>query len=826
MARKRYLCLHGHFYQPPRENPWIEEIEVQDTAAPFHDWNARITAECYGPNAAARILAGDRRIADVVNNYRLLSFNFGPTLLSWLERANPAVYEAILEADRLSASDRNGHGNALAQAYNHAILPLCSPRDQRTQIEWGLADFRRRFGRDAEGIWLPETAVDLPTLEHVAAAGLRFTILSPYQAKAVRGPEAKAFEDVSGGRVDPSRPYLVKLASGRTVTVFFYDGPIAKALAFEGGLSSPDELLRRLEGGFAASRSHVELLNVAVDGETFGHHKKQGDEVVAGALTRVGARGITLTNYAAFLDEHPATWEAQLVEPSSWSCAHGVERWRSDCGCSASGQPGWKQHWRKPLRDALDGLRDGLASHFEKNGAKLLRDPWAARDAYVEVILERTAANVARFLARHERAPGLLSEPGHRADALRLLEMQRNAMLMYTSCGWFFSEVSGIETVQVLRYAARTAQLCRDSNGPDLEPAFLGALSEAPSNLPSLGNAARVYEREVRPSVATLQKIVAHHAIAHLFDEAPTGETRVFCYRLEPRNYRRASAGPATLATGRVRVESELSGASLDAAFAVLHFGGQDFRCVIQAAPEPAALARAEEELFAKFARFSLTDVVRAMDAHYPGHEFTLRDLFLDERRALARMLLRDTMARYERDYQRIFEENRGLMRFLVELDIPAPEPLRAAAGLALGNELRSVIDGLSTGALAPSAAHGRIVHVCNEAKAIAVRLETDASKRVLERLVREGVRRLVETARRETAREVVEVLELADAMGVRLDLWAAQNGFWSALPALAGALERELLARLGEKLFFDRRALAARLEASAGEPALAAAAG
>ena len=355
MGQTRYLCLHGHFYQPPRENPWIEEIEVQDSAAPFHDWNARIAAECYGPNAAARILAPDRRILQVVSNYKSISFNFGPTLLSWMQRAEPGIYQAILEADRESRAARGGHGNAIAQAYNHMILPLANQRDKITQIRWGLADFLLRFGRRSEGMWLAETASDTDTLEELAAQGVKFTILSPYQAQAVRPlGEDEEWQNVAGGHVDPTRPYLVRLPSGRKIVVFFYDGPIAKAFAFEGGLSSPEELLRRLEGGYHTGRPHEELLNVAVDGETFGHHKKGGDEVLASALAQAGQRGLVLTNYGQYLEHHPPTWEAELVEPSSWSCAHGVERWQSDCGCHTASQPGWHQAWRGPLRAALN----------------------------------------------------------------------------------------------------------------------------------------------------------------------------------------------------------------------------------------------------------------------------------------------------------------------------------------------------------------------------------------------------------------------------------------------------------------------------------------
>jgi len=817
LGQTRYLCIHGHFYQPPRENPWIEEIEVQDSAAPFHDWNARITAECYGPNAAARILTPDRRIQQVVSNYRSISFNFGPTLLSWMQRAAPGIYQSILEADRESRNERGGHGNAIAQAYNHMILPLANRRDKITQVRWGLADFLLRFGRRSEGMWLPETAVDTETLEVLASHGVRFTILSPYQAKAVRPMGHDAWQKVEGGHVDPSRPYLVRLPSGASIVVFFYDGPIAKALAFESGLSSAEELLRRLEGGYHTGREHEELLNVAVDGETFGHHKKGGDEVLAAALAQAESRGLVLTNYGQYLEHHPPGWEAQIVEPSSWSCAHGVERWRSDCGCSAAGQQGWKQHWRAPLRHALDVLRDQLADFFEREGSLLFADPWAARDSFIEVMLDNNAERVEAWLAEREARPGALATEQAKVQALRLLEMQRQAMLMYTSCGWFFSEVSGLESVQVLKYAARALQLAREAGGPALEPMFLEELKKAPSNLPDLHDAATIYERYVRPSVATLPGIVAHHAIARLFDPTPQHKGRVFRYRFQQLAWRRESAGPATLCMGRVRLTSEITHEKLDATFAVLHFGGNDFRCSVRPFADVHGYEELERELFHKFSRFSLSDVVRAMDANFVGQDFSLRDLFVDERRALARRLLRETLTRYERDYERIFEENRRLMRFLLEINTPIPPALRAAAELALSGELNTVLEELRENAISIGVAHGQLGAIMAEARTLGVRLDLDEPRRIVEGLILEHMRRLQASPRREVAREMVELIDLGDTLGVGLNLWEVQNLFWELVSAGAPEFDRDIALRLGERLCFDRRSLEPRLRGQRG---------
>src|SRR5919202_166538 len=362
-----YICIHGHFYQPPRENPWLEAIELQDSAAPYHDWNARITAECYAPNAAARILDGQGRIAAIVNNYARISFNIGPTLLAWLEAQAPDTYHAMLAADRESQTRFAGHGSAIAQAYNHLIMPLATRRDKATQVIWGIQDFVHRFGRQPEGMWLPETAVDLETLELLTAHGIRFTILSPYQALRVRRIDEVAGEgvapwiDVTGGRIDPSMPYIVRQPSGRAIAIFFYDAPIARAVAFEGVLARGDALADRLLGAFSAARPHPQLVHIATDGESYGHHHPHGDMALAYALAAIERQGrARLTNYGEFLALHPPAYEVAIAENTSWSCFHGIERWRHDCGCNSGGQRGWHQAWRGPLRSALDWLRDAI----------------------------------------------------------------------------------------------------------------------------------------------------------------------------------------------------------------------------------------------------------------------------------------------------------------------------------------------------------------------------------------------------------------------------------------------------------------------------------
>jgi len=512
---KKHICIHGHFYQPPRENAWLEVIEVQDSAHPYHDWNERITAECYAPNTASRILNGKSVIKNIINNYSKISFNYGPTLLSWMQVNDPGTYDAILEADRESAKHFDGHGSAIAQVYNHMIMPLANDRDKETQIIWGIRDFEFRFHRKPEGMWLAETAVDTSSLELLAKHEIKFTILAPRQARAVRNVGESEWKDVNTETIDTRKPYNCILPSGKSIVLFFYDGEIAQGVAFNGLLSDGKKFADRLLDSFDAESEDAQLVHLATDGETYGHHHKHGDMALAYCLDYIGRReNSKLTNYAEFLSKYPPTSEAQIHESSSWSCVHGVERWRSNCGCN-SGKPNWHQQWRKPLRESLDWLRDELAKIFESEASKIIKDPWKAREDYINVILDRNDDTIHKFLKRH-----CLKDVEHNR-VFRLMEVQRNAMLMYTSCGWFFDEISGIETVQILQYACRAIQLVSQTSDVNLEEEFLARLQKAPSNITSLENGAEVYRKFVIPSKTNLQRVGMHYAVASIFEEDP-----------------------------------------------------------------------------------------------------------------------------------------------------------------------------------------------------------------------------------------------------------------------------------------------------------------
>lgn len=491
MDGQSHICIHGHFYQPPRENPFTGEVPTQPTAAPYANWNERITEECYRANTAAVILGDDDEPRARINNYAWISFDFGPTLLSWLEANAPDVYRAVLDADLESASRFGGHGSAMAHSYNHTILPLSNTRDKRTQIRWGIADFEHRFGRRPEGMWLPETAADTETLRLLAEEGIVFTVLSPYQAASVRGPGGD-WEEVSDGSIDTRRSYWIDVGDGMRLTAFFYNGHLSVEVAFNGVLDDGRLLAKRLIQALGEGSGEA-LSHVATDGESYGHHHAHGEMALAAAIEEIDRDPeVSLTNYAQYLENHPPGLETRVVEASSWSCAHGVERWRADCGCASGLNSEWNQAWREPLRRSLDWLRDQLIPRFEIDGSELFLDPWQARDEYIEVILGGSADD---FLDRHVR-PSV--EGDERARALALLEIQHRAMLMYTSCGWFFDDIAGIEAVLVLRHAGRVIDLTRRVLRDDLEPGFLDIIGEAVSN--EGGETGReVYMREVAP---------------------------------------------------------------------------------------------------------------------------------------------------------------------------------------------------------------------------------------------------------------------------------------------------------------------------------------
>jgi alpha-amylase/alpha-mannosidase (GH57 family) len=785
----RYLCIHGHFYQPPRENPWLETIELQDSAYPYHDWNERITAECYAPNAAARILDPDARITRIVNNYSRISFNFGPTVLSWAKDKAPGLHQMVVDADALSRELYSGHGSAMAQCYNHMIMPLANNRDKYTQVHWGIEDFRYRFGRDPEGMWLPETAVDLQSLDIMARAGIQFTILSPYQAHLVRKIGASEWVDVTDGRIDPTRAYQLRTPSGRKIAIFFYDGPISRAVAFEGLLNNGEVFAQRLLQGYSDGRGRPELAHIATDGESYGHHHRYGEMALAYALHHIETNGLAkVTNYGEYLEKHPPAHEVEIYENTSWSCSHGVGRWTTDCGCNSGGHPGWNQCWRRPLRAALDWLRDEVAPLYERQAGKLLKDPWAARNDYIHVVLTRTEEGREQFLAKHAR-PTL--RPKDEVTVWKLLELQRHAMLMYTSCGWFFDELSGIETVQVIQYAGRVVQLAQElfdesareeiryaARGAQLPPGFLEdslesrfleKLAHAKSNLLELRDGAHIYEKHVKPAFVDLFKVAAHYAISSVFKNYPSA-ARVYCYSVQRDDFRSRESGKMKLVIGRANFVSDITRESGYLTFGVLHFGDHNLHGGVREFRGDVEYEKLTQEALGAFSRADIPQVIRAFDRGFGLETYSLRSLFRDEQRNILSEILISTLDEAEAVYRQLYEHHAPLMRFLADLRTPLPKAFRTTAEYAINSHLRRAFS-------APQLDIARIQHLLEEAQLGGVDLDATT----LEFTLRKSIERVSERVRDDpydldNMRDLEQAVRLAASLPFVVTLWSVQN--------------------------------------------------
>jgi hypothetical protein len=658
----RFVAIHGHFYQPPRENPWLEAVEVQDSAAPYHDWNERVTAECYSPNTAARRVGHDNRILDIVNNFEKISFNVGPPPVLWLERARRRSTAASWRATG-AALRPGGHGNAIAQVYNHMILPLA--RGARARRSCGGAGiFRggpggtprvcgcRADARGARGGWDRVHHPGAPGLAH-PRVGRKSTTRRPESAYLWRG-------------------------SGARLTVFFYDG--RSAIAFGNALERGENLVARLKGGFVEiarepSSSTARRWRV-LPATKFG-------DMAPAAIAQIEAKGsAVLTNYGAFLAKHPPTYEVEIRERTSWSCAHGVERWRSDCGCRTRAD--WHQRWRAPLREALDWLRDQIDTFYESRASAFLKDPWQARDAYIDVILDRTPDGLATWLARHRRA---LLDADAQVATRGLLEMQRNRLLMYTSCGWFFDEISSLEPTQNLKYAAMALQYLSDLGGGNLEDEFVRRLEAAPSNVPALASGGQVYRSQIAPAAVDLRRVVAHYAISSLFADYPD-EAPVYSWRVHRLDDSGDAYDGSRLKVGRVRVASEITGETRDLQYTVLHFGGHDFSCGIRLYENNGRYESMKADLLRRYAQRSTAEIVRALDERFPEGLFSLTHLFLEQRRHVLASVMRAVLDKHEQTYRLVWEESRKVVRYLRQADAPIPEVLRITAKHVLEEEL------------------------------------------------------------------------------------------------------------------------------------------
>lgn len=765
----RFVCIHGHFYQPPRENPWLEEIEVQDSASPYRDWNERITAECYSPNAAARILQNDNTITAIINNYSKISFNFGPTLLSWMEEHSPDVYEAILQADELSKKNFSGHGSAIAQVYNHMIMPLSNKRDKQTQVIWGIEDFRKRFNREPEGMWLAETAVNTETLEVLADNGIKYTILAPRQAKEFRHLESNDWVNVEGGKIDPKQAYICNLPSGKSINLFFYDGPISQELAFGPLLKNGENLANRLTATFRHD-NEPQLAHIATDGETYGHHQKHGDMALAYCLHYVEEKKLAkLTIYGEFLEKFPPKHEVKIVEDTSWSCLHGIERWKSDCGCN-SGREGWNQQWRAPLRMALDWLRDELAPFYEKEAGNFTNKQWEMRNRYIEVILDRSPENIKTFFQNYGVRD---SSEESIVKLLKLLEMQRHAMLMYTSCGWFFDEISGIETVQVIQYAARAIQLAKELGCDNLEDEFVQKLETVPSNLSDLQNGANVYNRYVKPAIIDLMRVAAHYAVSSLFEEY-SDKTEIFAYEVFSDKYEKLEAGKYKMIIGRAKMRSCVTYDERMISFAFIHLGDHNINGGVRESLNDENYQTMHSELKAAFEQMNVVEIIHLMDKHFGTHNFNLWHLFKDESRKVFNKILGDSLEDIEFYFRQIYDNHYPIMTSMLHTQTPLPKGITTAVEFLINEDFKNLLEEQD------EVNFTKLKTYANEAKKWNVELNKEKLQYAASKKINKMMDQLMENPEDiDLMKDIDSALDVLHDLGFSLDIWRAQNVFF-----------------------------------------------
>ncbi len=774
-----FLTVHGHFYQPPRENPWLEAIEQQDSALPFHDWNERINNECYNPNSVSKIVNSKNQILNVVNNYEYISYNFGPTLLSWMEEFAPLAYERVIKADINSRRAHNGHGNAIAQVYNHMIMPLANERDKQTQVKWGIKDFEYRFGRKPEGIWLAETACDDDTLRVLVENDIKFTILSPYQAQKIRKEGEKTWQDVSWGNIDPARSYryYIKSAPGKYIDLFFYDGAISRSVAFDELLTDGNKFVNRLKDGISEFRNYPQLVNIATDGESYGHHTKFGDMALAYAMKlRVKDAGFIVTNYAEYLEKYKSDWEVEIKPVSSWSCSHGVGRWSDDCGCSTGGHPGWNQKWRKPLRQALDYLRDEMTTLYHKQGKKFFKNPQETRDNYISVIMDRSDISVKNFQDEYF-LDDLTDEL--KVKAMELLEIQRQAMLMYTSCGWFFSEISGIETVQIMKYAARVMQLAKSFMKKDLETPFLEILNEAKSNIPEFGTGKDVYEKFVKPSIVTSKQIVSLWAISSLYTDIED-EENVYCYKINKHSYKSVTKGNSKLVIGHIEVESKVTLEKSNMIFALLQFSGGDFHCAIKEYSDD--FETIQKELVRTYLVSPLTEIIRTIDNYFGKEYFTLKDIFIEERRKILQTMLKGKLQIFANTYESMYDEGKGSIYQMQTLGLDIPKEFKISAQYVLTkqfNELFIESRGFLDADIIQQASDLNF-----EAKRIGIEIDKAPTSKIFSKKIAQNINRLSYALDLQQVDATLDLLDCIAKLEIKVDIAEAQSYYFSKIVA------------------------------------------
>jgi alpha-amylase/alpha-mannosidase (GH57 family) len=766
----KYICIHGHFYQPPRENAWLEEIEVQDSASPFHDWNERITYECYGPNASSRILNEEHKIIDIINNYSKMSFNFGPTLLYWMQNKAPKVYEGILIADKLSMKQQNGHGNAMAQVYNHIIMPLANRRDKETQVQWAIADFEKRFERKPEGMWLAETAVDNETLEVLASYDIKFTVLAPRQAKKIKWKDANHWSTVDEHSLDTKRPYLCKLNSGKSIAIFFYNGTVSQELAFNSLLDDGKKFSDRLLEQFDNGNSSSQLVHIATDGESYGHHHKHGDMALAFCLDKIESLDyVELINYGNYLEKFPPQDEVEVHSKSSWSCVHGVERWRADCGCNSGGKPGWNQQWRAPLKAALDWLRDSIGRIYFKEMKLFCNDPWELRNHYIDIINDRSEKNINIFIKKHSLD---IKNDDDLTKCMRLLEMQRQSLLMYTSCAWFFDEVSGIETEQVLQYANRAIQLAESESHSKLAEKFEILLAKVPSNVTTYGNALQVYIKNVIPHRLSLSMVGMHYAVNSIFAENPD-DLETLNYIAKSEYFEKLEqGGELKLVVGKYNITSRITRSQKNFSFAALYLGQHHIIGASSDKLSAFTLLRMYQEMKTQFDDSNINGIFQLMQTYFGEERFSFWNLFRDEQRKVLHQITNKDIEETENTNQKLFERNYTTISALDKAGIPLPQSIRKNMELVLNAEIRRYFE---NGTLKPS----RLKQYAEEVKRWEIQVDDIFIPRAVENRLSKEMENFSDTLSYDHLYKIERTIKHIQAIKLTLNLREMQTEYY-----------------------------------------------
>lgn len=778
---EKYLTIHGHFYQPPRENPWLEEIELQESALPMHDWNEKICWQCYGPNSVSRIVDNQNRILNIVNNYELMSFNFGPTLLSWMEKHAPEAYRRIIEADKNSCQMYNGHGCAIAQVYNHIILPLANLNDKYTQVIWGIKDFEKRYGRKPEGMWLAETATDSETLEVLIECGIKYTILSPHQAQCVRKMDGKdTWHDVSWGSIDPSMPYRYfpdENDKEKYIDLFFYDGAISKSVAFDNLLCDGNKFAHRLQDGFVPDRKHPQLVNIATDGESYGHHTKFGDMALSYVLeVKAQELGFKITNYAWFLEKFPPIYQVEIKPQSSWSCCHGVGRWTEDCGCSTGAQAGWNQKWRKPLRDALDYVRDELIKVCSSEGASYYKDFWSARNDYINVILDRSEEAYNTFFKEHAKKR---LTPKEKIKAIKLMEIQRFCQLMYTSCGWFFAEISGIETTQIMKYALRAMELASDFTKTDVEKKFLSILNKAKSNIAGFGTGKDVYEKFVKTSVVSIDKIVAQWVFSSKF--LPEKELEeIYCYTVKRYSSKVAKKNHTAISYGRVELVSKITFEKFDFFYTILNTSSGEFYCNVKQMKNQEEYQKLKNMISETFTTDDIIATLKMLQENVSNDFYTLKDILIDKRKIILEKILFAKLLKTAKTYQDMYDELKAPVSYYMDLGMDIPDVFRVSAKFTL---LRSLeVELLKIKDFRDEKALARITLIKQNADKFYINLNKCRAGSIISKQLEELIQKLASDMETDTADNILALLDLLEKLNIQSQINEAQNIFFDSI--------------------------------------------